>query len=80
MAMDFTNAKQKQSVEKSLTLDQSSDLKKLMTEKQATYAKKKFYDIRKAFYDSGCPITRHDEELLELIRLKIIDTLLVEGF
>jgi len=80
MALNFSEGKTKQANDKIQSAESSSDLKKLMTDKQMDLAARKFYDIRKSFYDSGCPITRHDTELLELIRLKIIDTLLVEGF
>jgi hypothetical protein len=58
----------------------SADLKKLLTEAQTKSAKDKFFNIRKAFLDAGCPMTMDDSELAELIRLKILKVALAEEF
>ena len=79
MALDLSNAKRKQIQSKS-DIDSSEDLKKVLSEDQLKKAKQMFFNIRKSFYDSGAPMTRKDIELAELIRLKILDTLLAEEF
>ena len=79
MALDMTNAKTKQVMSKSED-ESSKDLKLMLSENQLTKATSIYYNIRKAFYDNHIPMTRHDEELAELIRLKILDTILVEDF
>lgn len=58
----------------------SDELKKVLTENQLKKAQQMFFNIRKSFYDVGCPMTRKDKELAELIRLKILDTMLAEEF
>jgi hypothetical protein len=80
MALDFSNEIKSVSSEKAKTLNSSTDLKKLLTPEQLKNAQSQYFAIRKSFYDSGCSMTRHDTELAELIRLKILDTILAEGF
>ena len=77
MALDMSNIKAKQITSNA---NSSSDLKKALTEKQLTKATSMYYDIRKSFASTGSPMTRHDQELAELIRLKILDVILAEGF
>ena len=79
MALDMTGAK-KQQVMSTINSDSSSDLKKALSDKQLDKAKSMYLNIRKSFFDNGAPMTRHDQELAELIRLKILDTLLAEEF
>jgi hypothetical protein len=62
------------------SVSDSDELKKLLTKEQEARAKSQFLAIRKSFLDSGCPMTRHDKELAELIRHKILDVILAEGF
>ena len=80
MAIDFTQEMKQVNSQKIETLDSSIELKKMLNQKQLDQARKKYLDIRKSFFDSGCPLTRHDQELAELIRLKILDMMLAEDF
>lgn len=77
--LDMSNAKRKQIQSKS-AVDSSEDLRKALSEDQLKKAKQMFFNIRKSFFDSGSPMTRKDIQLAELIRLKILDTLLAEEF
>ena len=79
MALDMSGAKTKQTLSLSSS-NSSTDLKKVLSENQMKKAKEMYFDIRKSFLQAGAPMTRHDTELAELIRLKIIDTLLAEEF
>jgi len=67
-------------IAQSLSVNDSEQLKKALSEKQLKKAKEMYFNIRKSFFDQGCPMTRQDQELAELIRLKILDTLLAEEF
>ncbi len=80
MALNFNEEVKQVKNKKIQSLDSSSELKQMLSEKQLDLAKRKYMDIRKSFYDSGCPLTRHDKELAELIRLKILDMMLAEDF
>lgn len=79
MALNLNNAKRKQVIGKS-DIDSSNDLRKALSEDQLKKAKQMFFNIRKSFFENGAPMTRQDIELAELIRLKILDTLLAEEF
>jgi len=63
-----------------ISVNDSEQLKKSLSDKQLASAKKMYFDIRKSFFDAGCPMTRQDQELAELIRLKILDVILAEEF
>ena len=80
MALDFSNEMKNVSSVNAKVLKDSTDLKKLLTVGQLKKAQSQNLTIRKSFYDSGCSLTRHDTELAEMIRLKILDTILAEGF
>ena len=79
MALNMSQAKTKQVLSVS-SANSSGDLKKALTDKQMDTAKEMYYTIRKSFASSGAPMTKHDQELAELIRLKILDVILAEGF
>ena len=79
MALNMSQAKTKQVLSVS-NANSSDDLKKALTDKQVDTAKQMYYTIRKSFADAGAPMSRHDQDLAESIRLKILDIILAEGF
>ena len=80
MAIDFSDETKQVKQAKTQALTTSNDLKGMLSEKQLDKARQMYLNIRKSFYDQGCSLTRHDKELAEMIRLKILDMMLAEDF